>query len=296
MNTSDRLTVDLPQKFTYIAMMIKAINFLFVISCRASILAIAALMFALSPASAASTAWQDIGGGSARLVAILDPATNHVAGAVEIKLQPGWKTYWKNPGSSGIPPEFDFAESRGFSAGEVKFPTPRLISAAGAVFAGYKDVVSFPFDGQLLSSTGGEIKLNLFIGVCEEICIPAQAKFELPLELLMTSDPEAMRVITSAKLSLPAMDSGQAEILNVSNGANHTLNIEVDLKGIIETPALFVEGPEDWYLTPAKLLSQTNKIATFALDLSEVPEDADPLTAPLRYTLVSGSTGYELKH
>jgi DsbC/DsbD-like thiol-disulfide interchange protein len=31
---------------------------------------------------------------------------------VEIKMQPGWKTYWRYPGDSGVPPAFDFAALR----------------------------------------------------------------------------------------------------------------------------------------------------------------------------------------
>lgn len=295
MNSYDHSNVDFLKHFTYVARMIKSLDNSIMLFVRICVPAIAALILSLLPVNAASSDWQDLGGGSARLVAVLDPTNNRVSGAVEIKLKPGWKTYWKNPGSSGIPPEFNFSKSEGFSAGEVKFPTPRLITAAGTVFAGYKDEVAFPFEGELLTSAGGHIRLNLFVGICEEICIPAQAKFELPVSKLLTSDPEAMQIISAAKLSLPTKATGQAKILNVSNGPDGTLSIKVDMEDATGSPALFVEGPDHWYLTPAKLLSQANKIALFELDLSDVPKDADPLTAQLRYTLVSGKHGYELE-
>src|SRR3954447_8105027 len=32
-------------------------------------------------------------------------------GGVAIQLQPGWKTYWRTPGDSGVPPRFDFSQS-----------------------------------------------------------------------------------------------------------------------------------------------------------------------------------------
>ena len=295
MNSYDHWMVDLTTHFTYVARMLNSIHNPAMPLVRNFVYAIAALLLCLIPANAASSDWEDLGGGSARLIAVLDPASNRVSGAVEIKLKPGWKTYWKNPGSSGIPPEFNFSESEGFAAGTVKFPTPQLISAAGAVFAGYKNEVVFPFEGSLSSSAGGHIRLDLFVGICEEICIPAQAKFELPVSKLLTSDPAAMRIISMAKLSLPTKAKGQAKILKVSNGRDRTLNIEIDLKETTGSPALFVEGPDRWYLTPAKLLSQANKIALFELDLSDVPKDAAPLETPLRYTLVSGKTGYELE-
>src|SRR5262245_4729800 len=37
-------------------------------------------------------------------------------GGVAIQLQPGWKTYWRTPGDSGVPPRFDFSKSDIFEA------------------------------------------------------------------------------------------------------------------------------------------------------------------------------------
>ena len=34
----------------------------------------------------------------------------HIA-ALQISLAPGWKTYWRQPGDTGIPPKFDFTGS-----------------------------------------------------------------------------------------------------------------------------------------------------------------------------------------
>ena len=43
---------------------------------------------------------------------------------VEIKLQPGWKTYWRYPGDSGVPPVFDFSASENVKTVTVLYPTP----------------------------------------------------------------------------------------------------------------------------------------------------------------------------
>ena len=32
-------------------------------------------------------------------------------GGIAFQLQPGWKTYWRTPGDSGVPPRFDFSKS-----------------------------------------------------------------------------------------------------------------------------------------------------------------------------------------
>ena len=87
------------------------------------------LAFAASPADAAMSEWQDMGGGRARLVAELDPASNRIAAAIEIELNDGWKTYWRQPGASGIPPILDFSRSAGFEPGELQLPAPKVLAA-----------------------------------------------------------------------------------------------------------------------------------------------------------------------
>jgi hypothetical protein len=36
----------------------------------------------------------------------------HMA-ALQLDMAPGWKTYWRQPGDSGIPPRFDFSQTEG---------------------------------------------------------------------------------------------------------------------------------------------------------------------------------------
>ena len=37
-------------------------------------------------------------------------------GGINFKLDPGWKTYWRTPGDSGVPPRFDFSKSDNIDA------------------------------------------------------------------------------------------------------------------------------------------------------------------------------------
>ena len=45
-------------------------------------------------------------------------------GGIDIQLQPGWKTYWRTPGDSGVPPRFDFSKSDNVQAVTVLWPAP----------------------------------------------------------------------------------------------------------------------------------------------------------------------------
>ena len=49
----------------------------------------------------------------------------HMA-ALQLDLAPGWKTYWRQPGDSGLAPRFDFSQSEGVQKVEVIYPTPKI--------------------------------------------------------------------------------------------------------------------------------------------------------------------------
>ncbi len=63
---------------------------------------------------------------------------------IEIKLQPGWKTYWRYPGDSGVPPQFDFAGSENLASAEVLYPAPHSFKDEAGTSIGYKETVVFP--------------------------------------------------------------------------------------------------------------------------------------------------------
>jgi len=267
---------------------------IFISRATLSLLALLASTIFVPKAEAASSQWEDLGGGKARLVASLDPATNKVSGVVEIKLEPGWSTYWRYPGSSGIPPRFNFSGSHNVKVGEVKFPVPKVLESYDIKYAGYKKQVSFSFEGDLLANSAGKIDLDLTIGVCSEICVPAKAAMNIPLRDLFQSDPIATQVITLAGLGLPK-PAKDDKIVSVVNDHNKSLIITVQHYKEFGQPDLFVEGPADWFLKPAKLMHQEEDTAIFSLDLTLAPKDIDPLDNKLRYTLVTGSTGVEIE-
>ena len=67
----------------------------------------------------------------------------HIA-ALQITLAPGWKTYWRQPGDTGIPPKFDFRVSEGLGALEVLYPTPKITWQDQVRTISYQDEVIFP--------------------------------------------------------------------------------------------------------------------------------------------------------
>src|SRR3977135_2276557 len=54
--------------------------------------------------------WQRDGHSAVRLLAGSRSGAV-LLGGIAVKLQPGWHTYWRTPGDSGVPPRFDFSKS-----------------------------------------------------------------------------------------------------------------------------------------------------------------------------------------
>src|SRR6185436_4015134 len=75
--------------------------------------------------AADASAWDNDARSAARLIAAPVPAKDGaLRGGVEIKMLPGWKTYWRYPGDSGVPPVFDFSASDNVKAVTVLYPAP----------------------------------------------------------------------------------------------------------------------------------------------------------------------------
>ena len=105
---------------------------------RAAILVNLVVMAAISrPALAADASpWDGDQRAAVRLIGAAQRGTVHAG--VEIRLASGWKTYWRYPGDSGVPPRFDFSASRNVASVTVRYPAPQRLSDESGTSIGYK--------------------------------------------------------------------------------------------------------------------------------------------------------------
>src|ERR1700712_2158489 len=88
--------------------------------------------------------WQRSGHAAVRLLAG-SRSGPVLLGGVAFQLQPGWKTYWRNPGDSGVPPRFDFSKSENIEAVTVLWPAPtKFDDGAGGHSLGYHNEIVLP--------------------------------------------------------------------------------------------------------------------------------------------------------
>lgn len=101
-----------------------------------------------------------------------DAEGNRIA-ALELRLEPGWKTYWRSPGDSGIPPSFDWQGSE--NIGEVRFhwPAPEVIDSGGVRSFGFHDGLILPFEVvPAVADQPVGLTATIDLGVCDNICVP----------------------------------------------------------------------------------------------------------------------------
>jgi DsbC/DsbD-like thiol-disulfide interchange protein len=265
-----------------------------------AVLGFAAAIFASSMAIEAcaqdASPWQRDGHSAVRLLAGSRSGAV-LLGGIAFQLEPGWKTYWRNPGDSGVPPRFDFSKSENIEAVTVLWPAPtKFDDGAGGHSMGYHNQVVLPLR-IVAKSTDKPVTLRADISyaVCEKLCIPVQANAELAIaSVASTEDSALFAALDTVPKPANIGDPNPLTIRDVKRDGKSAVLVDVVSPDAREV-SLFVEGPTpDWALPVPKLLEHSPpgvKRFTFALD--GLPPGADPQGAALKLTLVGGDRSYE---
>ncbi len=207
-------------------------------------------------ALAAASEWVTVKGGAVRLITAGPPENGTYWAGLEFQLEPGWHTYWRYPGEAGIPPQITWTDTSNIQDKEVLYPVPERYSDGFSDSIVYHDGIILPL--KILpedASKPAQISLELFFGVCKDICVPGEATLSLQL------DPDARPDSLSAKLikrdlqAVPGIaPTGGLNIVSVTlvESDGKRLRIEAET-GSVGTPDLFAAGPEGSYIALPKL-------------------------------------------
>lgn len=209
-----------------------------------------------------STSWHESEGGRIRL-AITEPSlSGKREGFIEIVLKPGWKTYWRNPGNSGMAPFFNFNQQVSY---EIFYPTPQLFETKNDWSLGYKDKVILPFN---LSSSKKNLSGAFTFGLCYKICLPLTVNFDFSSSSLKNKSLP-ISLLKNAQDSLPHMTQKALKISAEKN--NNTLLIKIQNNNKTKPYSLFLDGGE-MQIGAAKKISDNAEYTLFSAPLYFVPE------------------------
>lgn len=219
-----------------------------------------------------------------------DPFTGWLG--VRVRLGPGWKIYWKSPGDTGLPPQFDWSGSSNVASAEVQWPLPHRASILGIESVGYTGEVLFPVKVQIEDpdeNASADLKLVLY--ACSTICIREER--DLKADLSRPSSADAQAQIDEWRSKVPPQRSASLSITSVAllHSTPPRIRVEATTAQPLANPDLFVAGPSGTYADrPDVKTSGDRTVLTAALQIP--PDDPDALSN-LTVTLVDGPLAVE---
>lgn len=257
--------------------------------------ALALIWLATAPAHPAIGPWVETDVARIRLIAS-GGEDGTASAALEIVLEPGWKTYWRNPGEGGLAPTFDFSGSRNVGDVTVSFPPPRRYDDGVTVTNVYEDRLVLPLSFEPVVA-GAPVTLNLAaeIGVCLTVCIPMTLSTVLTMSPT-AFDPEAASLIQVARARLPGPPrEGAFTVTALRRTGVGPDRVALEATVMVPQPEeteLFVEAPPGWLPLPPQAVARRGDAVIYAIMLERFGEDVAP-ASEVRLTVVSGGEAIE---
>jgi DsbC/DsbD-like thiol-disulfide interchange protein len=255
---------------------------------------VAVLLTAVPSRADVLSPWSTDGHGAVRLIA--GPASDHgkvVTAGLEIKLDDGWKTYWKEPGDSGVPPRFDWSGSENVRDVEVLFPAPQRLHEGTGFAVGYDRGVVLPLRVTLVDPLQRvTLRLKLDYAICGIQCVPSQAEVSLARAPGEAIDRFAAATVTRAIDRVPRLvKAGDPEsyIISAERAGDGSWLVAVTSWGTGPVD-LFADGKSSWSpSTPVPQGRDGGGRYLFRLKSAKAPAGA-----PLTLVAVDGDRAIEM--
>lgn len=222
---------------------------------------------------------------------------NIFLGGIGFEIAPGWKTYWRTPGDSGVPPRIDFSKSDNLESATILWPAPmKFADGAGGTSFGYRDHVVLPL--RIVAKNADKpvtLRASINYAVCEKLCLPVEAQAELTfVSETSTEDSNIAAALDTVPKPAKMGDQGPLAVRDVRRDGKAGVLVDVAAPDGQEA-ALFAEGPTpDWALPVPKLVNRVDGIQRFAFDLDGLPSGVTPdKEAALKLTLTAAGKAYE---
>jgi thiol:disulfide interchange protein DsbD len=126
--------------------------------------------------------------------------------ALRLVLDPGWHTYWENPGEGGMRISAQWELPAGWTAGEIEHPVPVRFESGGLAAFGYKGTVVFPVKFTPPPGFTGAAKLKgriSWLACSADQCVPGDAALELALDPGSAAETPEAALIRDALTKIP---------------------------------------------------------------------------------------------
>lgn len=173
-----------------------------------------------------------------------DPQANTVEALLEVKLDTGWKTYWRSPGESGVAPSIDWSLSNNLTGVDWHWPMPKRYEFLGVETLGYKKRIVFPMTLHV-ENINKPVFLSgkLTMSSCTNICVLTD--YELTLDFnpaTLSASEEAMHLYNQGMSHVPKQSSAISVEQISWDRSNQTLSIVATNPQGWKQPDIFIDG------------------------------------------------------
>lgn len=155
---------------------------------------------------------------------------------IDVRLENGWKTYWRSPGEGGVAPSITWQGKK--PAVEWFWPTPARFDVANITTQGYHERVTFPLNvrGKAPDRLDGVLTLS----TCSNVCLLTDYPFSL------TPTQQNAGFAHDYAQAMGRIPLAQGLTRTLSAGARDgELIIEAQRSGGWSAPALFLDSIDD---------------------------------------------------
>lgn len=136
---------------------------------------------------------------------------------LQIEHAPGWHSYWKNPGDSGLPTEFEWTLPAHVVPGAIAWPTPRKFPIGELANYGYKDTVLLPIPLEVRPGFAADALVLEVLAtwlICRVECIPQEARFQVrvPAQMAAVAHSAAFEAAWAAQPVAQAAGASQLAV------------------------------------------------------------------------------------
>lgn len=222
-------------------------------------------------------------------------ASGHFMAGLDLTLAPDWKTYWRAPGETGIPPQFDWTGSQNVAAVRLHWPSPQVFAVNGLQSIGYHDRLVLPLEVTPLDPAKPvTLHLQMQLGICKDICMPAS----LTLTQALGGDVDGRITAALRKGPVDGQTAGLAEIAchiaPIDDGMHVSARIDLPEQGTPETVVFETADTTVWVAEAT--MQRAGRILTAATDF--VPTNGAPFALErdaVTVTIIGQTHSVEIK-
>ncbi len=177
---------------------------------------------------------------------------------LDLKMEPDWHTYWKNPGEAGMATKIQWQLPPGITAGDIQWPLPEKLPPAEVPTYGYNNEVVLLVPLKLAADLKtGPLDLSAKVSwlECKEECIPAGATVEATLdvgnETKISADAKIIDLWKSKTPQLGVNLNAQAWWEKSANGDKRSLILEWSAPDKTTQADFFPDANENYDIQPA---------------------------------------------